>query len=222
MNTKGIITAIVTIIVGVILTTGILIPIIGDATGGGEEYTNENPTFKFVKVTENPSVDMDISYVENTHVLTLNSNDIQEVTLNDDGKAIVYVDNNVIVYVEDSNLSIKAKATGEVTTVESGAIQTSIYQHDDVVDIGDDYHSPAPTWAYIPDSTGTYGFYPTDAEITTNNDSVTVQNIGTLTAISGTTESNVSPTVATVLSVIPLIVIVGLIVATVGYFMRRE
>lgn len=222
MNTKGIITAIVTIIVGVILTTGILIPIIGDATGGGEEYTNENPTIKFVKVTENPSVNMDVIYVENTHVLTLNSNDYWEVTLNDQGQAIVYVDNNVIVYIEDSNLCIITKATGEVTTVEGGAISTAIYQHDDVVDIGDDYQSPVPTWAYIPDSTGTYGFYPTGAEITTNNDSVTIQGIGTLTAISGTTESNVSPTIAAILSVIPLIVIVGLLIATVTMFIKKQ
>ncbi len=221
MNTQKFTIGVVTLIIAVVLVTGVLIPVIGDATGGGEEYTNENPTIKFVKVTENPSVNMDVIYVENTHVLTLNSNDYQEVTLNDRGQAIVYVDNNVTVYIEDSNMCIITKATGEVT-VDEGALSSAIYQHDGVVDIGNDYHSPAPEWAYIPDSTGTYGFYPTGAEITTNSDSVTVQDIGTLTAISGTTESNVPPTLRSMISIIPLIVIVGIIIGTVTMFLKKN
>lgn len=221
INVKGLTIGVVTIIVGVILTTGVLIPVISNAVSEGGEYTNENPTFKFTKETENISVDMDINYVENSHALTLNANDIQEVTLDNSGNAIIYVDNNIIVYISNANLNILVKASGNVITENGGALQNAIYQHDDVVDVGNDYQSPAPEWAYIPDSTGEYGFFPTGAEIVKDESSVSVQNVGTLTAISGTIEG-MSPTLSSMLSIIPLIVTVGLILGAVTMFIRKS
>lgn len=221
MNTQKFTIGVITLVIAVILVTGVLIPVISNAVSEGGEYTNENPTFKFTKETENISVDMDINYVENSHALTLNANDVQEATLDDSGNAIIYVDNNIIVYISNSNLNILVKASGNVITENGGALQNSIYQHDDVVDVGNDYQSPAPEWAYIPDSTGEYGFYPAGAEIVKDEGSVSVQNVGTLAAISGTIEG-MSPTLSSMLSIIPLIVTVGLILGAVTMFIRKS
>ena len=43
MSTKGIITAIVTIMIGVILTTGVLIPVIQDVSSNNDTETGRIP-----------------------------------------------------------------------------------------------------------------------------------------------------------------------------------
>ncbi len=218
METNKFVMITVSLVVAVVLVTGVLIPSIGNVSSDGGEYTNENPAFKFIK-TDNPSIDMDVGYVSNTHFLTLNSNDIQEMTLSGDS-AIVYIDNNIIVYFVGDEAFVKVVSTNEIVPV-GDSVMFSVYQDEDGVDVGEDYTSPIPEWAYIPDSTGDYGFYPTGADITKDSNSVTIQDVGTVTAISGTTEGS-SQALVTVLSIIPVIIVVGLIVAAITLVIRKQ
>ena len=219
MNTQKFTIGVISLAVAVILVTGVLIPVIGNSTQEGGPYTNEGYTFRY-NLVENPT-NIDIMLIYDMEGLTINSDDIQT----NDTNAIVYADNNVVVCSNEQVLTVKIMSNG--TTMTGDSVNVDIYQGDDGVEISDgeelDYTTPAPEWAFVANSEGDYGFFPDGTSIIKDEHAVTVSGVGTIALISGESSgSGVSPTTASMLSVIPLIVIVGLLIGAITMFVRRN
>ena len=123
----------------------------------------------------------------------------------------------------DMNISYMAKNSGlTFPTLEKIVAEKDIYG------ASSDYleaESATVTSVNTTDQNGAVKINGIDMTVTWDNNStedvtfthlVVPVNVG-----SGGDSSNISPTLASMLSVIPLIVVVGLIVGTVGYFIRR-
>lgn len=92
MNTKGIITAIVTIAIGVILTTGVLIPVIGDATstggGTGGNYTNTGD-YRYTPITQDTNKVIKLERVDNVFNISLNDTVAYTIPVTEDMNVFV-------------------------------------------------------------------------------------------------------------------------------------
>ena len=166
IDTTKFMTVIVTLVVCVTLTAGVLIPVIEDASGTIVTHENEGAgSVRFSMATGDYLITMDI---DNTDTYIVNGTDRQPLT---DYSGLIYADENVGVYADWDNGTITVCGVdgngtyGCATTTDAIGIQRT----SEGVEISNDhimFIGAVPSWAYIPDSNGKYGWFENGTEIT--------------------------------------------------------
>lgn len=170
MDVKHIMTVIVTLIVCVTLTAGVLIPVIEDASGTVVTHENEGAeSLRFTLATGDYLITMD---ADGTDAYIINGTDRQSLT---DYSGLIYADENVGVYVDWDSGTITVCGTNSNGIPGYTSITELVYiqKTSESVTISDGINTigtfPVPSWAYIPMSTGKYGYFPNGTEITVPN-----------------------------------------------------
>ena len=166
-------TMVVSVVVAIVIIAGVLFPVVGQATTTTVTIENEGSTgIKFTKVT---SGDYTVTFgLSGDDFVATNGTDTQTI----DTQCILYADENVGVWIgSDDNihlLGVSDNTTQNAIFLDSDATIT-VTKTSSGVTIADGTVTKTfgvPTWAYVPSSTGTYGYFENGTEVTVNSDPV--------------------------------------------------
>lgn len=160
---------VISVLVVVVLVGSVMVPIINDSATGGVEYEDNSDWDGWVRFDLNVSPtatyhlgmwqDEDGIYVDN---ITSNSLDrqIYDDSATAEYETIMYADTNTVIWSFDDTFNAMGKVNGSFETI-SGNIFDVIRSADGVTitTATDAITFDAPAWAYVPLSTGAYGFY---------------------------------------------------------------
>ena len=168
MDTGKTTTLVISLIVGVVMITGILIPICAEATSqSSESVENEGAGWVRFALDRNAGTTYSLSYSEDENASYINNGtDRQTYTWDDSNtsvfETILYADSNLCVWMDEYGSHILGTKNGNPIYV-SGFIEFTIIRDASGVTVTTDTSEPLtfgmPTWAYIPVSTGNYGFF---------------------------------------------------------------
>lgn len=178
---NGIVIGTIACVVAIILIGSALAPIINMTTTTTISVDNDGAIgLKMDKVS---SGDFTINYgmVGDAFTAT-NGTDTQVI----DDLCIFYADDNVAVWMDDSSIIMLGKDASNNTIDEklSDSSTITITKSSAGLEITDGTITqtfPVPTWAYIPKSTGSYGFFLNETEINTGG--LPVQYVGSFAGV---------------------------------------
>ena len=178
---NGIVIGTIACVVAIILIGSALAPIINITTTTTTTIDNDGAVgLRMDKVS---SGDFTINYgLVGDDFTATNGTDTQVI----DDLCIFYADNNVAVWMDDSSIIMLGKDASNNTIDEklSDESTITITKSSAGLEITDGTITqtfPVPTWAYIPKSTGSYGFFLNETEINTGG--LPVQYVGSFAGV---------------------------------------
>lgn len=178
---NGIVIGTIACVVAIILIGSALAPIINMTTTTTTTVDNDGAVgLRMDKVS---SGDFTINYgLVGDDFTATNGTDTQVI----DDLCIIYADNNVAVWMDDSSIIMLGKDADNKTIDEklSDESTITITKGSAALEITDGTITqtfPVPTWAYIPKSTGSYGFFLNETEINTGG--LPVQYVGSFAGV---------------------------------------
>lgn len=163
------ITGICTVFVAVLMVGGLLMPII-DHTTEGEPVIN--PDAGWIRMnydTAASAYTINIS-ASDDGITVANGTDTQT----GDDETIYYADSNLAVWLEDGYFTVLGQSTNGPVFFQSED-DITITRDADGVTVTDGVNTVAvgaPTWAYVPYSSGSYGFFADGVAASTNNNPI--------------------------------------------------
>ncbi len=164
---NGVVIGVISVFIAIVVIGSVLVPVIDSSTKTTTVIDNEGAIgLRMDKVT---SGDFTLTYgLVGDDFTATNGTDTQII----DDMCIFYADDNVAVWMDDSNVRMLGKDANDQTidAALSDEATITITKSADGVNITDgtvDQIFPVPTWAYVPKSTGTYGFFLNETEINT-------------------------------------------------------
>ena len=160
------ITGICTVFVAVLMVGGLLMPII-DHTTEGEPVIN--PDAGWIRMnydTAASAYTINIS-ASDDGITVANGTDTQT----GDDETIYYADSNLAVWLEDGYFTVLGQSTNGPVFFQSED-DITITRDSEGVTVTDGVNTVsvgAPTWAYVPYSSGSYGFFADGVAASTNN-----------------------------------------------------
>lgn len=167
LNAKQFTMVIASLIVGIVLIVGILTPICAEASSqSSETVENEGAGWVRFALDRNANTTYSLSYSEDDDASYMdNGTDRQTYVWDDDASdfdTIFYADSNLSVWSDEYGSHILGTKDGNPIYAED-FIEFTIIRDASGVTITPDTSEPltfgVPTWAYIPVSTGNYGFF---------------------------------------------------------------
>lgn len=167
MDTGKTTTLVISLIIGVVMITGILAPICAEATSqSSESVENEGVGWVRFALDRNAGTTYSLSYTEDDNAAYLdNGTDRQTFAWDDDTsvfETIFYADSNFSVWIDEYTTHILGTKDGNPIYVKD-FMEFTIVRDASGVTVTTDISEPmtfgVPTWAYIPMSTGNYGFF---------------------------------------------------------------
>ena len=167
MDTKHITTMIVTLVVGVILVMGILVPIVMNASETPTTMENEGMgPIRFAAATGNYMISTEN---DGTDTYVVNGTDRQVIT---DVNGLIYADSNIGVYADWDAGEIRICGLTSDNTVISTTTDNNItiQRNQNGVDVYVGSNEPichcnTPGWAYVPRSDGKFAYFENGTEI---------------------------------------------------------
>lgn len=172
MDSKYIV-GVITIAVTAMLVGSVLIPVIDSTNTGTTIVYEDNPDWDgWIRFDLNRSAGAayEISITQDENGIYVGAGtDVQAYDDSSTGEyaTIFYADSNTVVWADDGDAyKIMGTSNGSpVYFTTSDDLTISRDSNGVSVSAGEDsYTFDTPSWAYVPKSTGTYGFYPYDAE----------------------------------------------------------
>ncbi len=158
MNPKYILTIAVTLMVGVILTAGVLTPVIADTSSTTISIDNEGAQWVRMAYVSDDT-DYSVSVEVDGDVTITNGENVQTGSVTD---MIVYADSLCSVFISDGDI-ILVGSNGNSTQMIRLGDSFTIERASGVLTIGDGTSVYQPSgsveWAYVPIGTGTYGSF---------------------------------------------------------------
>ena len=178
MDTRKFIEMTIIAIVGILLITTALIPVISSLPGNMEERTNEGSALvNMTKIAGNASATIEFTggYDENTDsydLYVLNGTDRQDIDLTGNLTGIIYADSNLCITLIQGSLTIAALGENPVVMGELG-IPTTITKTSSGVTVASESAMFSqtfsnPEWAYVPLSTGKFSTYLDGTDVNTD------------------------------------------------------
>ena len=158
MNPKYILTIAVTLMVGVILTTGVLTPVIADTSSTTVSIDNEGAQWVRMAYVSDDT-DYSVSVDVDGDVTITNGGNVQTGSVTD---MIVYADSLCSVFISDGDIILVGSNGNGTQMIRLGGSFT-IERASGVLTIGDGTSVYQPSgsveWAYVPIGTGMYGSF---------------------------------------------------------------
>lgn len=164
---NGIVIGVISVFIAIVVIGSVLVPVIDSSTKTTDAIDNDGAVgLRMDKVT---SGDFTLTYgLVGDDFTATNGTDAQVI----DDMCIFYADDNFAVWMDDSSVRMVGKGADDqiINAALSDEATITITKSADGVNITDgtvDQTFPVPTWAYVPKSTGAYGFFLNETEINT-------------------------------------------------------
>lgn len=162
---NGMIVGIFSLVIGVMIVMGMMIPVVSDWTTG-ERTVNDGAGWLRMNYTTSPSYQGIAADLSGEGVVIYNSSDGTPdgtETLRGTEDTIIYADNNLALWYENDNLFLLGQIDGEPVFVQRDDAISLIRESDGIrvsaMGVPYDTKFPLPTYAYEPRSEGNYAFY---------------------------------------------------------------
>ena len=168
MDSKISVAIISVLVASMVLVAGL--PLISGIMGDTVTATNEGAgDLRFNLVDSHVAYTVNIAQnLDDTGIEITNGSDVQ--TLLYDDASIIYADDNIAIWYDQSDLKLICPNDGAYVSGNiNDVVQVSRTASGVEVAIGDPAEVltfPAPTWAYVANSTGKYGYFENGTEIT--------------------------------------------------------
>ena len=168
MDTKISVAIISVLVASMVLVAGL--PLISGIMGDTVTATNEGAgDLRFNLVDSHVAYTVSIAQnLDDTGIEITNGSDVQ--TLLYDDASIIYADDNIAIWYDLNDLKVICPIDGAYVSANiNDDVQVSRTASGVEVSIGDPAEVltfPAPTWAYVANSTGKYGYFENGTEIT--------------------------------------------------------
>ena len=158
METNKTVLILAALVVAITMTMGVLTPIIAESTSDNHQ-TNEGAGWIRFAYDSNENTSYTISI--NSSNLTITNNTDTQTPSGDSGNTILYADSNSSVWADSGTIRVLGKSNGssEYWTASADLTITRDSNGVNITDGTNDTTYDSPSWAYIPISTGTYGFF---------------------------------------------------------------
>ena len=151
---------------------GASLPIFDSLTASSDSVHNEGAGWVRFDLNTNASATYTVDVVidEDNDTFTISTNGTDNQTYDPEGvldfETIIYADSNLSVWVDSDYMHIMGLVDGAPFYIEGWGSLTLTRTAEGVTFGDDDYNVTfdAPTWAYVPWSTGSYGFFAYDEE----------------------------------------------------------
>ena len=158
IDTKNMMTVFVTLIVGIIIVSGVMAPVIADSVSTSESFENEGAQWvRMAYVTDDTDYSFSVDISDSVSIT--NGDNTQTGDMID---MILYADSLCSIFVSDGDI-ILVGANGNYTQMSYLGNSFTVSRSNGVltVDDGSVLYSPSATveWAYVPIGTGTYGSF---------------------------------------------------------------
>lgn len=161
---NGMIVGIFSLVIGVMIVMGMMIPVVSDWTTG-ERTVNDGAGWLRMNYTTSPSYQGIAADLSGEGVVIYNNSDGTPngtETLRGTEDTIIYADNNLALWYENDNLFLLGQIDGEPIFVQRDDAISLIRESDGIRVSATDTPTitfPFPTYAYEPNSNGNYAFY---------------------------------------------------------------
>ena len=158
METNKTVLILAALVVAITMTMGVLTPIIAESTSDNHQINEGAGWIRFAyDSNENTGYTLSI----NSSNLTITNNTDTQTPSGDSGSTILYADSNSSVWADSGTIRVLGKSNGssEYWTASADLTITRDSNGVNITDGINDTTYDSPSWAYIPISTGTYGFF---------------------------------------------------------------